>query len=285
MKVILKKILIIVFVIVNFIGIMDKGAIVCNSSTKIINKFSEKNRLMEIKKKGVITLAAPINDIPFYFTDSETNEITGLEADIINELANRLGIKKVEIEETPFSKLIEKITTDESIDIAAGGMYITPEREKLVAFTEPLYKESEAVIVPKFSNINFLNDLKDSVVGVVNGTVYIDLVQKWKKDKLVKDIAVFQNTSELFNAVNSKKVDAGLSDSILVNSYMSKDKNLLLRTIKDYTPQLPGIIGIAVRKNDISLVNALNEEIREMKADGALYTILLKYGLDKNNVV
>lgn len=283
MKKIFKKILIII-VIFNFIGIVIEGAAIGYSSIKIINESREKNRLEEIKSKGVITLAAPLNDIPFYSVDPETNEISGLEADIMNELAKRLGLK-VEMKDTPFSKLIEKITTDDSIDIAAGGMYITTEREEVVAFTEPLYKESEIVIVPKFSNINFMNDLKEAVIGVVNGTVYVDLAQKWKENKLVKDIMIFQNTSELFKAVNNKKVDAGLADSILVNSYMLNDKNLLLRTIKDYVPGLPGKIGIAVRKNDISLLNSLNEKIREMKADSTLYTILVKYGLDKSNII
>lgn len=66
----------------------------------------------------------------------------------------------------PFSDLLEKLNTDESIDMVASGIYITPEREKLVTFTEPLYKETEAVIVRKFSKINFISDLKNAVVGV-----------------------------------------------------------------------------------------------------------------------
>jgi Bacterial extracellular solute-binding proteins, family 3. len=44
-------------------------------------------------------------------------------------------------------------------------------------------------------------------------------------------------------------------------------------------------MGIAVKKNDISLLNALNKTIDDMKADGTLYSILEEHGLDKNNMI
>ena len=63
-----------------------------------------------------------------------------------------------------------------------------------------------------------------------------------------------------------------------------KEKNFHLRTLKGYTPEIIGNIGIAVRKNDATLLNALNEKINEMKADGTLYAILRENGLDKTNM-
>ncbi len=44
-------------------------------------------------------------------------------------------------------------------------------------------------------------------------------------------------------------------------------------------------MGIAVKKDDVFLLNALNKAINDMKADGALYSILVKNGLDKNNMI
>ncbi|EKQ54360.1 MAG: periplasmic component of amino acid ABC-type transporter/signal transduction system [Clostridium sp. Maddingley MBC34-26] len=85
------------------------------------------------------------------------------------------------------------------------------------------------------------------------------------------------------NSINSGKIDAGIVDSTEVN-YLLNHKNFSLRTLKDYTPEIHGNIGIAVEKNDISLLNALNEKINEMKADGTLYAILRQNGLDKSNM-
>lgn len=283
MKRILKKILILI-VILNFMAIIVQ-IISINKIDAMTTNLRNENSLQNIKEKGAITVASPLYDFPFYYINSESNEISGIDAEIITEIAKRLGINKVEIKETLFVNLLEKLNAEKSIDLAAGGIYITPEREEIVSFTEPLYKESETIIVPRFSKINFMKDLETAVVGVEKGTVFMELAKKWKENKMIKDVVAFENTSLLLEAVNNQKVDAGLADRVAVNSLMAKEQNLILRLLKDYSPQLPGTIGIAVRKNDISLLNGLNEKIREMKADGTLYSILLKYGLDKSNVV
>jgi polar amino acid transport system substrate-binding protein len=269
-------------VIINLIGIiigLGAGAretITAESSTN-------KDRLEMIKEKGVITIAGPSKETPFFMINSETNGISGLDADIITEIKKRLGINKVEVKEETFPKLLEKFNADDNIDIAVGGIFITPESEKLAAFTEPLYKESETVIVPRYSKINFMSDLKNAVVGVERGTIFEALAKKWKENGLIEDILIVESTTDLFNAINNGKIDAGLADSIIINYYFKKDRDPLLRQLKGYTPELQGVIGIAVKKNDVSLLNALNKTIDDMKADDTLYAILEDNGLDKNN--
>ncbi|NSB96839.1 ABC-type amino acid transport substrate-binding protein [Clostridium saccharobutylicum] len=163
-------------VIINLIGII----IGCGASAMgatIENQAIEKDKLQTITEKGVITVASGYG-VPFFYIDSKTNQISGIDADIVNEIAKRLGIKKIEAKKVQFSELLDKLNTDDSIDIAASGIYITPEREKIVAFTQPLYKETEAVIVQKFSKINFMSDLKNAVVGVEKGTAFEYLAKR-----------------------------------------------------------------------------------------------------------
>ena len=242
-----------------------------------------KDRLQTIKEKGVLTFVSA-NDPPFVYINPETNKLIGIDADIIAEIAKRLGINKIERKEIPFADLLTQLNTDDSIDLAANGIYITPEREEIVSFTQPLYKESEVVIVPKASKINFKDDLKNAVVGAEKGTKFADLIQDWKKNNLVKDVLIFEDTPKLLNAINNGKIDAGVSDSTFVK-YSLKNKSFFLKTLRDYTPELQGTAGIAVKKSDITLLNALNEKINEMKADGTLYAILVENGLDKNNMI
>ncbi|NMF06773.1 ABC transporter substrate-binding protein [Clostridium beijerinckii] len=270
-------------VIINIIGIIF-GLMIAPTKTIMADSSIEKDRLETIKEKGIITIAAPSKEIPFFWINQETNEMSGIDADIINEIIRRLGINKVEIKEVTFANLLDKFNTDDSIDIAVGGIFITPESEKLAAFTQPLYKESETVIVPRFSKINFISDLKNAVVGVEKGTIFEDLAKKWKENNLIKDVLSLDSTTDLFNAINNGKIDAGLADSIIINYYI-KEKNPLLRQLKGYTPELQGVMGIAVKKDDVSLLNALDKAINDMKADGALYSILVKNGLDKNNMI
>lgn len=271
-------------IVVNLIGIMIGLGIHPRAAT-IANNFIEKDRLEVIKEEGVLTVIAPPKEVPFFSIDPETNEISGIDYDIINEIARRLGIKKIEVREADFGELLEKFNTDDSIDISFGGIFITPETEKLVDFTKPVYKETEAIIVPKLSNINFMSDLKNSSLGVEEGTIFKALAEKWEKDNIIKDVVVFDSTSEIFDALSHLRIDAALTDSILMNYHLSVEKDPTLRILKGYTPQLQGTMGIAVKKGDVSLLNALNKAINDMEVDGTLYSILVKNGLEKNNMI
>ncbi|EKQ57106.1 MULTISPECIES: ABC transporter substrate-binding protein [unclassified Clostridium] len=285
MKKILKKLLIFI-AIVNFLGIIfECTALKDSSETALTNASIEKDRLQRIKEKGVITVAAITSSRTYFYIDNNTNKISGIEADILSEILKRLGgNENIEIKEATFLNFLEKLTTDDSIDIASGGIFITPEREELVAFTQPLYKISESIMVPALSTINFKSDLKNSVVGVIKGTVYEKLAERWKRDNLIKDMATFETLPELFDAVSSMKVDAGILDSVIGKYSLFKNSKLPLRLLIDYTPELTNNVGMAMRKNDITLLNAFNEKISEMKADGTLYAILVENGLDKNSM-
>lgn len=281
----MKKLVSLIIIIVGFTGIIG-GCITKSSKFVITNITTEKQRLETIKEKGLLTIVSPPKEVPFFFINSETNKTSGIDADIITEIAKRLGINKIEVKEAPFSNLLEKLKTDDSIDMAVGGVFITPEKDASVDFTKPLYKETETVIVPKYSDINNKSDLEKLVVGVERGTIFMDLAQEWKKNNFIKDITIFESTTDLLNAIILRKVDAGIADSIVVNSFLADGgSDLPLRTLKDYTPEVNGTLGMAVRKADISLLNEVNKIIDEMKADGTLYAILVDNGLNRDNIV
>ena len=273
-----KKLLVFIILLINIIQL-----IFC--SANIPNIKMSKDRLESIKEKGVLVVASS-NDIPFAYIDPKTKEFTGIDAEIIREAAKRLGINKVEMKQIPFSDLLKQLNTDDSIDIVADGMYVTDERKKEALFTNILYKESEAIITPKVSKIVFKEDFKNAVVGAQIGTAFLDLAKKWKAEGIVKDVVSFKNQNDLLSAVSTKKIDAAITDSVFA-SYMISQNNLYLKVLPptDYTPESPGKIAAAVRKNDVTLAKALNEKIDEMKDDKTILEILEKYSLNSNYFV
>lgn len=274
-----KKIIILFLLLINCIGFSK----VC--SAKITNTFTPNNTESndKIDKTKVFTVLAS-NLAPFSFIDPKTNEPTGIDIDIMNEIAKELGFDKVDMKIVPFSDLLEKLNSDDSTNVATSGIVITDKRKELVNFTHPLYKQSEAIIVPKVSKINFIEDLKDAVVGAQKGSVYLDLAEKWKKEGKVKDVIVFEEIPELLSAISFKKIDAGIMDSI-IGQYLLFKGNLYLKILQPYTPEYPGIVGIAVKKNDITLLNAMNKKIDDMKKDKTIKKILAKYGLGEEYLV
>ena len=61
--------------------------------------------LKEIKERGYINIATS-NDAPFCYYDVDTNELKGLDVDILKEICNRLGIPEVRAQVTDFSNML-----------------------------------------------------------------------------------------------------------------------------------------------------------------------------------
>ncbi|WP_392485958.1 substrate-binding periplasmic protein [Haloimpatiens sp. FM7315] len=175
--------------------------------------------------------------------------------------------------------VLTELNTNEDIDMIVDGMRITDERKKEVLFTDVWYRDSDAIVVPKFSKIIDKRDLKNSVIGAREGTLALELAQKWQKEGLIKELKLFKSQSELLSAVNTGKVDAIIMDSSAASYILPKDRTLYLKTLTIYEPEIFGDGAAAVRKSDTTLANAVNEKIDEMKNDKTFFKILEKYGL------
>ena len=282
MKKMCRKLLILMVIVVSCVGIMvGCGAGASSNSTSGDSK--AKDTLAAAKEKGVLTVASS-NDAPFAFMDSKTNEFTGIDAEIIGEVAKRLGINKVEMKQVPFENLLVELNNN-TVDMVTDGMYVKDERKKKALFTNIWYKEGEAIVLPKDSKITSKEDLKTAVIGGQKGTAFLETAQKWQKDGLVKDVTVFGSQSELMLAVNTGKVDACITDGMVAGYTLSQDSSLNLKILSPYKAESSGMIAAAVRKSDTTLADAVNQQIDEMKKDGTILKLLQKYGMNEDYFV
>src|SRR6266581_5679177 len=72
-----------------------------------------------IKQAGELRLTVNSTYAPMEYRDPATNELTGLDIDLANELAKRLGVKIV-WSETPFAELIPSLQTRRADFIISG---------------------------------------------------------------------------------------------------------------------------------------------------------------------
>ncbi|TDK55424.1 amino acid ABC transporter substrate-binding protein [Bacillus salipaludis] len=247
------------------------------------SKNSSASALQRIKDKGVLVVASS-NDVPFAYIDKDTKKFSGIDAEIITEVAKRLGIPKVEMKEVKFENLLLDLNNN-NVDMVTDGMYIKPERQKIADFTNIWYTEGEALVVVKDSPIKGLDDLKDKVVGGQKGTAFLEFAQKLQKEGEIKEVKVFNSQSELLLAVNTNKIDACITDSAVAGYSITNDKTLNLKLVSPYKAEAAGNIGAAVRKSDKDLLDAVNKELDKMKEDGFILKTLKKYGLNEDNFV
>lgn len=241
------------------------------------------NTLAKIREKGVLVVGSS-NDAPFAYMDTKTNKFSGVDSEIITEIAKRLDIPKVEMKQVPFENLLVELGNG-SIDMVTDAMYIKPERLQKALFTNIWYSEGEAVVVKKDSDIKSKADLKDKVIGGQKGMTFLDVANKWKDAGEVKDVKVFNSQAELMMAVNTGKIDACITDGIVAGYTLKQNSSLDLRILSPYTPEASGQIGAAVRFGDKDLLDAVNGELEKMRSDGTLKSILEKYGLPEDYMI
>ncbi|HKI96574.1 MAG TPA: transporter substrate-binding domain-containing protein [Gemmatimonadales bacterium] len=95
---------------------------------------------------GIIR-AAYAPEAPYAYRDS-AGRVTGQAPELLRELTRRLGIPHVEFVQTEFALLIPMLQSGK-VDVIASGMFITPRRATLVAFSDPTLSVYENLLVPR----------------------------------------------------------------------------------------------------------------------------------------
>ncbi|TDP89041.1 extracellular solute-binding protein (family 3), partial [Leucobacter luti] len=94
---------------------------------------------------------ATSNDAPFSYVDEATDELTGIDGDMMMAMADQLGWN-IEVTVTDFSTLPQTILSNKA-DIIVDAMYVTDERKKKLAFTDTWYYQGEGMLVPADSTL------------------------------------------------------------------------------------------------------------------------------------
>lgn len=220
----------------------------------------------EIKRSGRIVVATEGAYAPFnYFQGSK---LTGFEVDLAEALAKKMGLQ-IEWKTMAFDSLLTGLRQDRW-DMVMASFGITEERAKAVGFADPYYC-SGGVIVTKNAPVRGPEDLAGKTVAVQTGSTYM---QNALKLKGLKEIKNFPQDTDARAALVNGRVDAWISDRFVVKAALEAVPNAGLK---------PGgylfveKIAPAVKKDNASLVAAVNKALAEVLADGTYKTISEKY--------
>lgn len=112
-------------------------------------------------ENGVINCCTTPDAAPFSFF--KNNKYEGYEVELVNNFAKEYGYS-LNISSTSFDALISSVASNK-FDVAFNGVYITPEREKSINFSDPIYQADVVAVVRNDVNIskNFIDILKDKI--------------------------------------------------------------------------------------------------------------------------
>ncbi|WKY47408.1 ABC transporter substrate-binding protein [Eubacteriaceae bacterium ES3] len=221
-----------------------------------------------IMEEGEMTFAMTGAYPPFNYID-EDGELTGFDIDIANALADEMGVTAAPIT-TEWDGIIGGLTGNR-FDMIIGSMAITEERLEQVNFTNPYYYDGAQFFAKSDSGLSSIEDLVDGQVGVVTGTTFQDYLSDLDN---IAEIVQFQSDVDNFQAVSQGRTD-GLVTSKAVGARAPIDYGVDLVPVGDllYSED----IGIAIRKDDTDLLEAVNNALNTIIENGTYDEISQKW--------
>lgn len=225
-----------------------------------------------IKKAGEIKNGIDDAYPPMDFKNSD-GELTGFDIDVDKALAARLGVK---IKNTPtdWDGIIPSLQS-KKFDMILSAMGITKERAKSVSFSKPYFNGGMTIILNKkmgnIKNVKSLNDLSGKKVGVQAGAQAI--VDRVEKIKGVAEVKKYDSATLALQDLANKRIYAYVDDFEVANYYMQKVPGTYSKKVLNIKEPY----GIAFRKDDKELQNAVQKAMDSLKKDGTLSKISNKW--------
>lgn len=239
----------------------------------------------DLKTAGTLTVGSDTTYPPQEFIDTATNTAKGFDVDLITAIAQRMGLK-ADIVTTKFDTIIDDLS-NKRFDVVISAITINPERQKKVDFI-PYFNAGESLLVqagnPK--NIKSVADLCGQNVGVQTGTVEQTDLQTAsdackKAGKPAINLTVLQDQTAVVQLLANGRVVATYQDSPVTDYYNKQHPGqfavggAVVNAAKE---------GIAVRKGDTSMFNALNTAFEQLKTDGTYHKIIEQWGLTSGEI-
>ena len=225
---------------------------------------------LSLVKDGTLTVCSDVPYAPFEdFDKSSESGFKGFDVDIVSAVADDLGLK-LAITDQSFDGLQSGLTLNAgTCDLVASALTITEERAKNLLFTDGYYDSKQSLLVPEGSDIASIADLDGKKVGVQKGTTGKDYATENAKGATIVD---FPSDAEMFSAIKAGQVDALLQD-LPVNLAHQQAGGFSVVETYDTGEQY----GFAAKLGNDALVDAVNESLASMKADGSYDEIYNKY--------
>lgn len=211
---------------------------------------------------------------PMGFRD-ENNELVGFDIDLANAVGEYLGI---EIEFQTIDWPMKEMELNQgNIDLIWNGYTITDARKEKVDFTNPYLNNNQVVAVMADSGITTLADLEGKVVAAQTDSSALEAIDSMPEIRDSFADLVTQDTNDMcILELEGGRSDAVVADSVLLNYVISHkgDPSQFKILEEDFGTEE---FAVGVRKEDTTLLNALNEALDALKADGTTAEISIKW--------
>jgi polar amino acid transport system substrate-binding protein len=226
-----------------------------------------------------VTIAVENLYPPFNYLDPATNEGTGWDYDVWREICDRLNCVPVFVEAVWPDMIIE--TGQGVYDTAGDGISITEDRKLEVAFSDSYMTTEQKLMVKldddRFASVQEFLDDPDARLATQIGTTNYELAVSLLADYGGEArIDAFPDFPVAVQELIAGSVDAVIIDDVAGQGFQGLNADQL-KLIDEPLKSDP--LGF-IYAHDSELVEPVNQIIAEMKADGFLDSMTVKWFID-----
>ena len=222
---------------------------------------------------GKLTMSTNAS-FPPYEMVADDGSFEGIDIEVAGAIAEKLGLE-LQVDDMGFDAALQAAQTGKS-DMVMAGVTVTEERQAVMDFSNSYANGVQVVIVKEGSPIQTVDDLANAnMIGCQMGTTgYIYCSDTPENGGFGEDhVTPYDDGAAAVQALMNGQIDAVVIDNMPAQEYVAANPGLKILdgefTNEDY--------AIGVAKGNTALLDAINDALEELTADGTIQSIVDKY--------
>ncbi|AKP67547.1 glutamate ABC transporter substrate-binding protein [Companilactobacillus ginsenosidimutans] len=232
---------------------------------------SQQNVLQNAKDANTISWGVKADTKLMGLVDVKDGQEKGFEIDMARALTKKILGKNGKAKfVTVTSQSRIPLLKNGNIDAIMATMTITPERQKVINFSNSYFDAGQAILVKDDSPIKKVQDLNGrTIIGVV-GSNSVENVKKYAPKARVLQL---QDYAQALVALKSGQGDALTTDNVILAGMAVENPGYKVQG-KAFTTEP---YGIGINKDQPEFRHALNKAIKEVEEDGTYNRLIKKW--------
>lgn len=230
-----------------------------------------------IQKRGYVTVGLDDTFVPMGFRE-KSGKLVGYDVDLARALFKLYNIK-VSFQTIDWSMNATELNNG-TIDLIWNGYSKTPEREKVVAFSDTYLQNDQTLVTLRKDNIKSFNDMTGKTLGAQAGSSGANDISQYHtllKDKIKgKSPVLYDSFTNAFIDLNAGRIQGMIIDSTYAGYYVNHESNPKdYRIINGAFPK--EAFGVGMRKTDTTMRHKINRGLKILAKNGTLAKINHKW--------
>ncbi|OOM13574.1 amino acid ABC transporter substrate-binding protein [Clostridium saccharobutylicum] len=261
--------------IIGVVVTLGTSLVACGGNSAA-NKSGDSKAEASTLDKDELVIGLDDTFVPMGFKD-DSGELVGFDVDLAKAVGEKLN-KKIKFQAIDWS-MKESELKNGNIDLIWNGYSINDERKEKVDFSKPYLNNTQVIVTLADSPINTKADLAGKKVGAQDQSTAVDAVENDKDNIMSKfnggNLVTFADNNDALMDLEAKRLDAIVVDEILARYYIKARGEEKYKILKDNFGQEQ--YGVGIRKGDTKFVDAFNNALDEVIADGKAAEISKKW--------